>query len=320
MLSSPIIIYGLVFAAVLLLVDTLLRFVFASRRKSSEVKNRLETLKLKQGAEAAYNDLLLRRGITRPMDGETFMAKLQRYYSQAALELSWPRRIAYFIVLFTATFLVSNVLFSVGLVEAVALSFFGTAIFVIFAIYRIRVMRIKKFTKQLAPSIDIIVRSLNAGHPLNAAIGLVAREMPDPIGSEFGILNDQMTFGSDLDQAMLNMVDRVGAPELNLLAITVTVQRGTGGNLSEILENLAKMIRDRLMIKAKIRAISAEGRVTAWIMMAFPFALFLMIRTLVPTYFDEVWASGYGTMIVSGCLIFMGLGMLIVRRLVNFDF
>lgn len=187
-------------------------------------------------------------------------------------------------------------------------------------LHRLSTQRIKKFTTQLAPAIDIIVRSLNAGHPLVAAIALVSREMPDPLGSEFGILSDQMTFGSELDQAMLNMIDRVGAPELDLLAVTVSVQRGTGGNLSEILENLAAMIRDRLMIKAKIRAISAEGRATGWIMVAFPFLLFFMINALAPTYFDPVWESGYGTHFVVGCLFMIFLGLLVIRRIVNFDF
>ena len=180
--------------------------------------------------------------------------------------------------------------------------------------------RIKTFTEQLPAAIDVITRSLKAGHPVVAAIALVAREMPDPIGSEFGILNDQMTFGSDLEQAMMNMYNRVGAPELNLLTVTVSVQRGTGGSLSEILENLSQMIRDRLMIRSKIKAISAEGRITAWIMLIFPFGLYYMILFLVPTYFDLVWESGYGPYFVVGCLSMIFMGMMIIRRLINFDF
>lgn len=144
--------------------------------------------------------------------------------------------------------------------------------------------------------------------------------MPDPIGSEFGILSDQLTFGSELDAGMLNMIDRVGVAELNLLAVTVSVQKGTGGNLSEILENLAQMIRDRLMIKAKIKAISAEGRITAWIMMLFPVFLYYMILFLVPTYYDKLWETGYGAYVVWGCLIMIFFGMMIIRKLINFDF
>ena len=190
----------------------------------------------------------------------------------------------------------------------------------LFLIWRVRAKRIKRFVSQLPPALEIIVRSLNAGHPLTAAIALVGREMPDPIGSEFGMLSDQLTFGSELDQAMLSMVDRVGADELNLLAVTVSVQRNTGGNLAEILENLSNMIRDRAMIRGKIRAISAEGRITAVIMAIFPVLLFLMIRALVPTYFDPIWETGYGTEIVVGTLAFMSIGIFILNRLVSFDF
>ncbi|MBJ3763650.1 type II secretion system F family protein [Maribius pontilimi] len=318
MFDNLILIYGLVFAAALLVVDTVLRFVFASRRSSSEIKNRLENIKLKQGTEEAYTNLLLRRGIGR--DGSSLAQVMERIYAQSGLETSRPRMVAYLVFGALASYLLLVIFLDlptpVNFVLAAVISLLLGAMTVL----RIRAMRIKKFTAQLAPAIDIIVRSLNAGHPTNAAIALVAREMPDPIGSEFGILTDQMTFGSSIDQALLAMVDRVGAEELNLLAVTITVQRGTGGNLSEILENLAKMIRDRLMIKAKIRAISAEGRVTAWIMMLFPFLLFAMIRTMVPTYFDEVWESGYGGLIVGFCLFFMLLGMLVVRKLINFDF
>ncbi|MEC7668488.1 MAG: type II secretion system F family protein, partial [Pseudomonadota bacterium] len=170
------------------------------------------------------------------------------------------------------------------------------------------------------PALDIIVRSLSAGHPLGTSIALVSREMPDPIGSEFGILSDQLTFGSELEQAMLNMYDRVGAPELNMVTVSVSVQRGTGGNLAEILENLAQMIRDRLMIKAKIKAISAEGRITAWIMLLFPFGLFYMLKAMVPTYFDLVWESGYGGLVVGVCLTLLFFGMIVIRKLVNFDY
>lgn len=139
------------------------------------------------------------------------------------------------------------------------------------------------------------------------------------VGSS-GILNDQLTFGAELDQAMRNMHDRVGAPEINLLTITVSVQRGTGGNLAEVLENLSQMIRDRHLIKAKIRAISSEGRITAWVMVLFPVGLFYMILFLVPNYYDEVWETGYGAYVVVGCLAMIFMGVLIIRRIVNFDF
>jgi len=246
--------------------------------------------------------------------------RFNRFVAQTGLELSVARRIFYLSLFFLLGLVLAELLFNLSMVLLVlSAAAFSIALSLLLLSY-IRSRRIRLFTSQISPAIDIIVRSLNAGHPLVAAISLVAREMPDPIGSEFGILNDQMTFGAELEQAMFNMYQRVGAPELNLLTVTVSVQKGTGGNLSEILENLAQMIRDRQIIKAKIKAISAEGRATAWVMMLFPFLLFAMIRVLVPTYFDLVWESGWGHYAVIGCLAMIFFGMLVIRRIVNFDF
>ena len=313
-------IYALIFVASLLLVETLLRAVFGASRSAREVQNRLETLKRTSGNESAYQELLLRRGANEKHRFFRLLRNFDLLYSQSGLELTLQRRIAYLVLLFIAGWLVSAIFISGELVIQMPFAL-GFALLVSFLyVYNARRRRIVRFVHQLPPSIDIIVRSLNAGHPLVAAIALVAKEMPDPIGSEFGLLSDQLTFGSELDDAMLRMIERVGADELNLLAITVTVQRGTGGNLSEILENLSAMIRDRTMIKAKIRAISAEGRITAMIMSVFPALLFLMIRFLSPSYFEPLWESGYGTIVVVTCLVVMGIGVVILRRLVNFDF
>jgi tight adherence protein B len=144
--------------------------------------------------------------------------------------------------------------------------------------------------------------------------------MSDPIGSEFGMMSDELTYGTDVDTATRNMAVRVGAEELNLLAISLTVQRGAGGNLTEILANLADMIRRRTMLKAKIKAISAEGRMTSRFMLLFPFGLYGSLKLLRPDYFDPLWASGYGNMFITAAGVLMLVGMLILRKIVNFDY
>ncbi|WP_210880165.1 type II secretion system F family protein [Roseovarius autotrophicus] len=320
MFSNPLTLYGLIFIAALLLFDALLRLLFGAQRSKAEIRNRLESLKHKQGAADAYSNLLNRRGISGRIGGRSLLGRFNRFVAQTGLELSPARRIAFLLLFFFLGLVLAEILFSLNTVFLIlsATAFSITLSLLLLSYFRTR--RIRVFTSQLGPAIDIIVRSLNAGHPLVAAISLVAREMPDPVGSEFGILNDQMTFGAELEQAMFNMYQRVGAPELNLLTVTVSVQKGTGGNLSEILENLAQMIRDRQIVKAKIKAISSEGRATSWVMLVFPFALFAMIRLLVPTYFDMVWESGWGHYVVIGCLAMIFLGMLVIRRIVNFDF
>lgn len=315
-----IIIYAGIFVAALLTADTVLRMIFGSRRSAAEINSRLRALKSSGDQTASYTEILKQRGLSSDWDRVFSQKWFARLYSQSGLELSGPRRLIYLLLFFFVGFTVAYSLLSVHPLFLVALAIlFSAAVSVAIVLYY-RSKRIKAFTNQLAPALDIIIRSLNAGHPLNAAIALVAKEMPDPIGTEFGILSDHLTFGADLETSMLNMYERVGAPELKLLAVTVTVQSATGGNLSEILENLAGMIRARIMLKAKIRAISAEGRITAMIMAIFPFFLFMMIRTLVPTYFDPLWESGFGAQVVVGCLAMMSFGIFVLNRLVNFDF
>ena len=118
----------------------------------------------------------------------------------------------------------------------------------------------------------------------------------------------------------MNPNDRVGVEDLNLLAISLSVQAGTGGNLVEILQNLSKTLRDRFMLKAKVKSISAEGRITAIFMSIYPFLLYGMIRALAPTYFDPVWDSGYGTIIVTTLLVVMAIGNVILYKMVHFEY
>jgi tight adherence protein B len=314
-----ILIYAFVFAAVLLSVDTLFRVLAGYQRSRKDVNERLALLKRGGDQVAAYQQILRERAAEGGFQESGLFSWAARMYRQSGLRMTVPRRLAYcigavIISAFVANYLTGDVFFQVIITFGLALA--GIVLFVL----RKRAKRISKFVQQLPVAIEIIVRSLNAGHPLTSAISLVGREMADPIGSEFGILSDQLTFGSELDMAMLNMVDRVGADELNLVAVTVSVQRGTGGNLAEILENLAKMIRDRGLLRAKIRAISAEGRITAMIMSVFPLGLYLMISTLVPSYFDPVWESGYGTTVVLTIIGVMSVGIFIMFRMVRFDF
>jgi len=314
---SIIVIYGFIFGAVLLLTEAMLRRLFGARSANREVNERLERLKAGSDQLSTYKSLLSDRGVGR--SGLLSLGWLSQLYRQSGLMLSLPRRVLYTLVILLGAWIGAAWLTNDLLIQIILALTIGPSV-ILALVIRVRARRIAKFVAQLPDALDIIVRSMNSGHPLTTAIALVGREMPDPIGSEFGILSDQLTFGSELDDAMLRMVDRVGADELNLLAVTVSVQRSTGGNLSEILENLSGMIRDRAMLRNKIRAISAEGRITAIIMAAFPFLLYLMISSLVPTYFDPVWESGYGTTVVLSILVLMSFGLLILYKLVKFDF
>jgi tight adherence protein B len=181
-----------------------------------------------------------------------------------------------------------------------------------------RTQRIGKFREQLPDVLDIVVRSLRAGHPLLIALSLVAREMPDPAGSEFGIATDEVTYGLDLTSAMRNLSSRVGDRDLVYVVTAIAIQSETGGNLGEILGRLSALIRERFKMMRKIRALTSEGRASAMILTGLPLVLFGAVALLSPTYFGEVWnhpVFDKALMTAGGMLVF---GNFVMRRMVNF--
>ncbi|MEX0346089.1 MAG: type II secretion system F family protein [Rhizobiaceae bacterium] len=314
---SQLIIYLAVFLCTLILSDTVLRGLRNHFEKKKFINYRISLIESDSDRREVYERMLKERGLNFASQG--FFADINRYLTQSGLRYRETRAIlqvcAMYLV-FAVLVLLMGYNYIVALIAALVL----TVVTCVLIVWQVRRSRITKFVGQLPEALDVIVRSLSAGHPLPTSINLVSREMPDPVGSEFGIMSDEMTYGTDIEDSLRNMEGRIGAPELNLLAISLSVQRGTGGNLSEILSNLADMIRRRIMMKAKIRAISAEGRLTSWFMLLFPFFLYGMIKLLRDDYFVPLWESGYGNMFVmAGCAL-MIVGMLILRKLVNFDY
>jgi tight adherence protein B len=144
--------------------------------------------------------------------------------------------------------------------------------------------------------------------------------MPDPVGTEFGIAVDEVSFGSNLEDAVRKMSERVGSESLRLLAVALSIQAKTGGNLAEILGNLSKVIRERGKLRLKIRALSAEGRVSAIILSLFPLVMFLILQVLSPSFYGKVWGD---PLIVPVFMIFGALALVgdyIMYRMVTFDF
>jgi tight adherence protein B len=165
-----------------------------------------------------------------------------------------------------------------------------------------------------------MVRSLRAGHPLNTAFQVIAREMPDPLGSEMGIVADTITYGDDLTDAVLAFADRVGVEDARYLAVAINIQAGTGGNLARVLEVLAQVIRSRFAMMRKIKALSAEGRITAAIVSAVPFIIFLALNLLSPTYYGDVADDPlYMPFLATGAVLTV-LNAIVLRRLVRFHF
>jgi len=177
-----------------------------------------------------------------------------------------------------------------------------------------------EFANQLPEAIDLITRSLKAGHPVPIAISMVAREMPDPIGTEFGIVSDEVTYGSDLVTALSGLYERVSLPDLPLLISSVSIQVTTGGNLREILEGLSTVIRERGKMKRKIRAISSEGRMSAMFLTAMPVLLFIALQFLIPNYYGQVWDEPLTWKLFAGFGTWLTLGNLMIFKMISFKF
>lgn len=314
-----LVLYAAVFVAVMIATDALLRRYFRTSERHKAVNDRLSLLDDSDDYRKTYGEMLKARGADGNWQSLPPMEWSRLYYMQSGIKFDIKRFALYGIVGAILVWVVVQYLLPTNLVRLPVFVLMCLAIPAVI-VWRVRARRIRTFTQKLPEALDVAVRSLSAGHPLPSAISLVAREMPDPIGSEFGILTDEMTYGVTMENALVNLSRRVGAEDLDLLAVSLSVQAGTGGNLVEILQNLSKTLRDRFMLKAKVKAISAEGRITAIFMSVYPFLLYTMIKTLSPTYFDPVWNSGYGTQIVLAILAIMAVGNVILYRIVNFEY
>lgn len=180
--------------------------------------------------------------------------------------------------------------------------------------------RLKRFGMQLPEALELITRGLKAGHPVPVAISMVSREMPDPIGTEFGVIADEVTYGSDLVSALNNLFDRVGHEDLPLFVTAVSIQNSSGGNLREILDGLSSTIRERGKLRRKVRAISTEGRMSAYILTAVPALLFAAIMVLMPQFYRDVWNVPKTWYLLGGSVFWLMLGNAIMFKMSNFRF
>lgn len=184
----------------------------------------------------------------------------------------------------------------------------------------LRNRRHKIFGIQLPEALELITRSLKAGHPVPVAIGMVAREMPDPIGTEFGLVADEVTYGSDLVSALHSMFQRVGHEDLPLFVTAVSIQSTSGGNLREILDGLSTVIRERGKLKRKVRSISTEGRMSAYILTAVPVLLGAGIMVLMPSFYRDVWHEPMTWYMLAGSVFWLVLGNVMMFKMANFRF
>jgi tight adherence protein B len=257
------------------------------------------------------------RGLTGGGEYRLPLVSFNNLVLQSGLHIGFGRLILFIIIGMIAAF-AATMSFEGRMLHAVFAALFCGLVLPFLVLRFLRSRRQKKFAAQFPDAIDIIVRSLRAGHPVPIAINMVAREQPDPIGSEFGTVTDEITYGADLESAMRNLYFRVGSDDLPLFVTAVAIQGSTGGNLGEILENLSSVIRQRFKMRRKVRALAAEGRASALILSSLPIGMFAIINFLVPNFYASVWNEDLTKicLVLAGC--WMSLGNFLMYRMVNF--
>ena len=178
--------------------------------------------------------------------------------------------------------------------------------------------RKKRFTREFAGAIDVIVRSVRSGLPTNEALRIVARETPDPVGSEFTRLVDGLKVGVTLEQGLKKMHENMPTAEVGFFGIVMTIQAKSGGNLSEALSNLAFVLRDRKRLEGKIKAMSSEAKASAMIIGSLPPGVTCIVWLTTPAYINLLFTEKAGNLLLAGCLLWMSMGIFVMRKMINF--
>jgi tight adherence protein B len=318
----------LIFASVLLGVEGVVGLIQGQRAQSRRVNKRLQMIGDGATREEAYSRLRLQTGdrLARlPGILGRVGGKIESMLN--ATGMPWSARTVMTIM---AVAVVSIIL--IGLLLTMAGGFVLTTGMVVlmltfaFAVgfgipmmvlSRIADRRRKKMQEQFPVALDIFVRGLRAGHPVASALQLLTDEMTDPIGSEFGLVVDEVTYGADLRDALQSLADRWGLEDIHMFVVSLSIQAETGGNLAEILENLAQVIRERASMMMKVRALSSEGRMTALILTALPVFAFVGLFILNPGFYLDV-AQEPAFMIGYTILLSMyAIGFYSIRRMID---
>jgi len=186
-----------------------------------------------------------------------------------------------------------------------------------FWVARKRNQRMQLFERQIPEALDLMGRALRAGHAFPTGVKMVGDEMPEPIAKEFRVLYDETNFGMPQNEALLRLADRVPVDDLRYFVIAVMIQRESGGNLAELLDNIAGIVRARLKLLGEVRTLSAEGKLSAWILGLLPFCVAALINIVNPKFMDVLWTDPIGLRMVGGALLLMAFGVLWMRKIIQ---
>jgi len=207
-----------------------------------------------------------------------------------------------------------------GMFSAVAVMAVAGGLLPYFYVSRKRAVRLRVFEEQFPEAIDLISRALRAGHAFTTGLGMVADEIPAPVGQEFRRLYDEQNFGMSLPDALRAMAHRVPVLDARFFVTAVLTQRESGGNLSEVLDNLASVMRERFKLKRQIRVISAHGRISAWVLSCLPPALAAILFVLSPDFMRILWEDPLGVRLVVIAVVLQIVGTIVIARMVRIEY
>ncbi|MGX1924215.1 type II secretion system F family protein [Vibrio sp. NH-7] len=313
--------YLLLFFAVVFISQALILPAAGSKAKHKQLSQRLKESQAKLDDEARS---LLQEHYMKsltPMDRRLvkvpLFSSLKKTIELSGYDWSLGQTLAVTLILSVCAFLIVLLLgqpFYIGLAASVGIWF------ILYFWLNKRISdRLASFEEQLPEALDIMRRMLQAGQPVTQAFNEVGNEMPDPIGTEFKNTFNLLNFGYDMRMAIMQMAERT--PTVSMLAFSsaVLLQKETGGNLSENLEKVSKVLRSRFKLQRKIKTLSAESRLSAWILVLSPFLLFLFLTFINPSYVEPLYTDPRGMTLVSGGIISLFIGSIWIRNIINFE-
>nr|WP_221774126.1 type II secretion system F family protein [Novosphingobium flavum] len=317
-----------VFASVFLLSQLLLTTWFSRRSQTRAVNKRLKLLRSGLDRQDVVSILRQNQPTRLSPDAgqiERGFFRFQQLIQTSGLSVDTRTVLAIMVIGFLA--LAAGLLFlgwtvqakiSTGLIELVlGMSVATTIGLPILILSQFAQRRRKRMEEQFPLALDIFTRALRAGHPIASAIDLVTQECEDPLGSEFGLVSDEVAYGAELTDALLGLADRWELEEIRMFVVSLSIQSETGGNLAEILENLTRVIRDRASLYMKVRALSSEGRMSGWMLTALPILTMVSVFMVSPQFYlevvdDPIFVVGYVSLIM-----LYGIGVYVIRRMVD---
>ncbi len=238
---------------------------------------------------------------------------------QAGLDWTKRRFIVTFAIIGVGAF-VTMIVLGVGLIAALGFGFAAGCGLPFWMLSFLKKRRENKFLNEFPDAVDVIVRGIKAGLPVLDSLKLIANDAVEPVKSEFRAIVETQTIGMPIGEACLKLFESIPLPEANFFGIVVSIQQRAGGNLSEALGNLSKVLRDRKKMKAKIQAMSMEAKASASIIGALPLAVMGLVWLTSPNYIALLWTDPFGRVMMACCAAWMMVGIFVMRKMINFDF